>query len=95
MIYELETSSFLSPFFPPRQILVYEDKIKKISEEMFTKQVENSTLQSQSSSLLSQISQLQGSLADLEGFKRKVSGAKLTKNLNTSFIRSFFLAFAF
>ena len=55
------------------QIALYKDKMKKVHEDMFKYQVENSTLQSQSSSLLSQINQLQVSQAELEGFKRKVS----------------------
>ena len=65
--------SFSDKCLFPFQISFYEDKIKKVHEEMFKYQVENSTLQSQSSSLLAQINQLQVTQADLEGFKRKVS----------------------
>lgn len=54
------------------QIGLYEDKMKKLHEEMVNIQVENSTLQSQSSSLLSQINQLQITQGTLETSKRKV-----------------------
>ena len=54
------------------QIGLYEDKMKKLHEDMVNIQVENSTLQSQSSSLLSQINQLQITQGTLETSKRKV-----------------------
>jgi len=53
------------------RIGLYEDKMKKLHEEMVNIQVENSTLQSQSSSLLSQINQLQITQGTLETSKRK------------------------
>ena len=54
------------------QIVLYEEKMKKLHEDMVNIQVENSTLQSQSSSLLSQINQLQITQGTLETSKRKV-----------------------
>ena len=54
------------------QIGLYEEKMKKLHEDMVNIQVENSTLQSQSSSLLSQINQLQITQGTLETSKRKV-----------------------